>query len=92
MRALAEAIQTCSSIAFRLLGKKHSASLVLIGTLALAGSATLYLPQVSGLAGSISGSGQDTLHDRACADQNYAWSTYSPSTDYFYCPENAPQP
>jgi hypothetical protein len=92
MHSPSKALHTCTSFVFRSLGKKYSSSLVLIGTVMLAGCATLYLPQTASLAGSIRGSAHSTLPNRACEDQNYAWSVYTQTTSYYYCPENVPQP
>src|SRR5260370_17767776 len=94
MRICSRSMQRSGSIIFRLLGKRHSASLVLIGTLALAGGATVYLPQLSSLAGTINGGGQGALHtnDRACEDQDYAWSAYTPTTAYAYHTQHPPPP
>lgn len=71
-------VHRLTHILLRLLALRPIASLLLLGTLGLAGIASGPL------------STAQSSHADACADQNVAWSTYTPATDYAYCPQNAP--
>ncbi len=82
MRALSTLTHWFGRRLIRGLVARHSASLVLAATVALAAGASGYLGQ--------STSPTRTIGPTACSDQNYAWDTYGPNTDYAYCPENAP--
>jgi hypothetical protein len=92
MRMLTGVMQRCSSVAFRLLGRRHSTSLILIGTLALAGSATLYLPQVASPAGNTGDRGQAALHGRAGKAQQHTAPIDAPTATYVYYADNSLQP
>jgi hypothetical protein len=75
-----------AQVILRKLPSGHGPAVTVLATIALAGGTVALLPQNLQTQAPVS-----SMYQRACADQNYAWSTYTAQTDYVYCPQNAPQ-
>ena len=73
----------------KLLCGKHSSALIVVGTLALAGSSSAYLAQAQGSVSAAHSSSSPVAG--ACVAGDAMYTGLSPATSYLYCFQNAPK-